>query len=242
MSVLLSLLSWRIEMKRPITGAAGLLCLAMLTQPALAEDTVSEGGTVELVDNPTTKQEDKRGYHNLVTLGFGIFPGTIKGSYRRTLNDKISVMVGAGYGSATWSTTEVTRVLAGAGMDYQPKGNGMHGLYIGPRVDYTSWSFAYSDTIEVSDTDTDTDTSGDTGSDTSQDIELNTSFQSQRLEASAMVGWRWVWDPGASVALGLGPKYTTITREAGAQDDSVSWSGGRTGLGFGAEVRLGWAF
>jgi hypothetical protein len=231
-------------MRQPIIGAAGLLCLAVFTQPALAEDTVSEGSTVELVDNPTTKQEDKRGYQNLVTLGFAFFPGTIKGSYRRTLNDKISVVVGGGFGSATWGTTDVSRVLAGAGMDYQPKGNGMHGFYVGPRVDYTSWSFEYSDTIEVSDTDTDTDTDtgSDTGSDSSQDIDLNANFQSQRIEFSGMVGWRWVWDPGASLALGIGPKFTTITNEAGAQDDSVTWGGGRTGIGFGTEVRLGWAF
>ena len=223
-------------MRHHIVGAAGLLCLAMFTQPALAEDTVSEGGTVELVDNPTTKQEDKRGYQNLVTLGFAILPGTIKGSYRRTLNDKISVMVGGGFGSATWETTDVTRVLAGAGMDYQPKGNGMHGFYMGPRLDYTSWSFEYSDTIEVS------DTGSDTGSDTTQDIDVNAGFQSQRVEVSAMVGWRWIWDPGASLALGLGPKFTTVTNEAGAQDDSVTWNGGRTGIGFGTELRLGWAF
>jgi hypothetical protein len=201
------------------------------------------------VDNPTTKQEDKRGYQNLVTLGFAILPGTIKGSYRRTLSDKTSVMVGGGFGAASWDNLnlDVTRVLFTAGMDYQPKGNGMHGLYMGPRLAFTSWGLEYQNTFEVTDTDTDTDTDtgadtgADTGGDSSNDIDVNAGFTTRRLDASAMIGWRWIWDPGASLALGIGPQYTTVVSEVGVQDEDVELGGG-TGIGFASEVRLGWAF
>ena len=126
-------------------------------------------------------------------------------------------MIGGGFGSAAWQLgsddgATLQRVIGTVGFDYHPIGNGMHGFFVGPRATYTLWSI------------------------TSDEEEA---YSSQRFDIRGLIGYRWIFDPGLSVSLGIGPKYTNIVREAG---DSGELPFGREGVGAATELQLGWAF
>jgi hypothetical protein len=202
-------------MKRILTL---ITAMGLYSTTALADDTESEGeetgyGDVVLTEGGPTEMEDKRDYENLVTLGFGFLPATVKADYRKLINDNFSVMVGGGFGSANWELGDneirFQRIIGNLGADYHPVGNGLHGFYLGPRVSYTQWSAGDDD------------------------------FSSSRLKVSGVIGWRWIFDPGISVALGLGGKYQTILAESGDSGDLVVMT---EGVGTALEFKLGWAF
>jgi hypothetical protein len=195
-----------------------ITAMGLFSTTALADDTESEGeetgyGDIVLTDGGPTEMEDKRDYENLVTLGFGFLPATVKADYRKLLNDNFSVMFGGGFGSANWNLggeeVRFQRVIGNLGADYHPVGNGLHGFYVGPRVSYIQWS------------------AGDDA------------FSSSRLDVRGIAGWRWVLDPGASIALGLGGKYQTVLAETGDSGDSAVL---KEGIGPALEFKLGWAF
>lgn len=196
--------------------------LSLIGSTALAEETETEGEEsgyrdVVLEDGGPTVMEDKRDYDQVVTIGFAIIPATVKTTYRHSVADNLSVMVGAGFGSAEWTlggddNATIRRVISTAGLDYHPVNNGLHGFFIGPRASYTVWS-ADSDGEEV--------------------------YSSARLDVRGLIGWRWIFDPGVAVSIGLGAKYTNIIREAG---DSGDFSFAREGVGAATELQLGWAF
>jgi hypothetical protein len=198
--------------------------LGLIGSTALAEETETETEGEEsgyrdvvLADGGPTVMEDKRDYDQIVTVGFKILPSTVKTTYRHSVSDNLSVMVGAGFGSAAWilggdDNATIQRVISTAGLDYHPVGNGLHGFFIGPRASYTVWS-ADSDGEEV--------------------------FSSTRLDISGLIGWRWIYDPGVAVSIGLGARYTDVIREAG---DSGDFSFIREGVGFAREIQLGWVF
>jgi len=227
----------------------GWVLLGALSGPALADDadedgTISEGHKVELTDNPATTQKDKRGYKNLLVLGVGFFPRTIKGRYQRLLTDRLSLMIGGGYGQyeskdAWWSIydeVERSRRIVQGGFDFHPKGNGMHGFYIGPRVKHTWWRVSYDATwLDW----VDTSTMGD-----EVEVDVRVEEEITTLTVAGIAGWRWVWNPGASLALGLGAQQRNRTgyHISDIEAESADITATQSGLGFAFEFQLGWAF
>jgi hypothetical protein len=99
----------------------------------------------------------------------------------------------------------------------------MHGFFLGPRVNMTYYGIDAGCTEGAC---------GD-GSVTA-------------FSASAIVGWRWIWDPGFSLGLGLGAQYATVVSEAEARNADGSDAVG-TGFSFSGffpdfELNIGWAF
>jgi hypothetical protein len=188
---------------------------------------------VDLVDGGRTKMEDKRDYNNLIVLGVGFFPNTAKLRYRRVISDRVSVMVGGGYGrgSSELFSYDVSRAIGLGGADFHPIGNGLHGFYIGPRVKYTSWNF----TMTVPDPDVDADPAAE------EPATVNAFWNSGKVSLKVLLGYRVVIDPGLSVAIGLGPKYVTKVVETGDESLATFRSGG-VGIGMDLELLLGWAF
>ena len=168
-------------MKRTILS---LTALSLFSGTALADDHETEGEEtgyrdVVLTDSGPTEMEDMRDYDQIVTVGFAILPSTIKLTYRQSISDNLSVMIGTGFGTAEWvlgseNGATMQRVIGTVGLDYHPVGNGMHGFFIGPRASYTQWS-AFS---------------GD------EDI-----YSSGRLDIRGLIGWRWIFDPGVAISI-----------------------------------------
>lgn len=177
---------------------------------------------VELVDYGRFRMPDRRGYKNLVSVGW-LFPIGVTVRYDRLVLDNFSVLAQAGYGllkvgNASWSSWR----LAG-GFNWHPIGNGMHGFFVGPRVQYTDWTIKYEDSAG--------EAKGGVSS----------------LVFSALAGYRWIWDPGFSLGLGLGASYRLSFAEAKAQyadgTEASNVNIGRAGgFGFDLEFTLGWAF
>jgi len=190
---------------------------------------------VDLVDKGRTKMEDKRDYENLVTMDMSFLPSTLKVRYTRLLNDNISVMVGGGYGSSSSTggllgDHKVSRTVVMAGADFHPIGNGLHGFYVGSRLKHTAWHAE-----APTEVDPDPDVEGDETTGTA-------TWDSSKIQIKALIGYRFIIDPGLSVAMGLGPKYTNRVTEAGDDGALGTFKGGKEGMGVGFEFLLGWAF
>lgn len=174
---------------------------------------------VELEESGPLRMEDKRDYRNLVVLGPRLFPPGIGGRYLHSLSDELTLMVGAGYGGIALDflglTAAAERIDARAGLDFQPLGNGMHGFYAGPRVVYKRFIGVLA----------------------ADDAPNPDALTTQTLGAGGVIGWRWIWDPGLSLGLGLGATYTTFL--VGAEDDPDLRL---TGLAPVGELTVGWAF
>jgi hypothetical protein len=83
----------------------------------------------------------------------------------------------------------------------------------------------------------------ETDPDAEDDIDpgnIDAGYSSGKLSLKALVGYRVIIKPGLSIAVGLGPKYTSMVFDTGTDDDSFS-SGG-SGVGVDLEMLLGWAF
>lgn len=187
-----------------------MLCI-LLAATALAEEETGYRDVV-LVDDGPTEMADKRDYTQMITPG--IFGLGVKGRYHVLITDRASLILGGGIGG--WSTEgEVAsgdwlRWQALAGVDIHPIGNGFHGFYLGPRAVYRHGEIGLSD----------------------EDAATR-----DRLMIRGVVGYRWVFDPGASVAIGLGGGARWAQTEGGLFGDSSSVSGMPA-----IEANLSWVF
>jgi hypothetical protein len=136
---------------------------------------------IELVQSGPFKIEDKRGYRNMVVVGPRLLPPGLGGRYIRSVSDHVSVMVGGGYSGWELFGATLRHVDARAGIDYQPIGNGLDGMYIGPRAVYRSFLGSV----------------GDAG------------VETKTMGVGAVVGWRAIFDPGLALGAGVGGVYTT---------------------------------
>ena len=187
------------------TLLAGLLTLS-LAQADEQPPPTSDGRQVILEDDGPTRMDDKREYRNLITPGVTLWPPGVKGRFQHLVTDNLSVMVGGGIGGGAASTCDCEglgwarwQVIAGA--DYHPIGNGMHGLYLGPRVLYRHGGSGFSAL----------------GSDVSTEYDM--------VVYRGIIGYRWIWDPGLSAAVGVGGGYRqklrTYSVDGEATDDSL---------------------
>lgn len=177
---------------------------------------------VELVDYGRFRMPDRRDYKNLISIGW-LFPVGATVRYDRLILDNFSVLGQLGFGSIKFGNTTWTSWRVAGGFNWHPIGNGMHGFFLGPRVQYTDWTLKYEDSEGVA--------KGGVSS----------------IVASGIVGYRWIWDPGFSLGLGLGAAYRATLAEASVEySDGTEASNVETdrasGLGFDMEFTLGWAF
>lgn len=177
---------------------------------------------VDIYEQGRFRMRDKRGYENLVILGPRIIPPGLAVRYDRLLSDRVSVLAGVGYGSIGSGDVRFSRIEGLLGMNWHPIGNGMHGFFLGPRLKIDKWTL--------------TVTEGDSGGDGSITA----------IGAGAVAGWRWIWDPGFSLGLGIGGQYISIASEAAAtyEDGTEASTGSFNVDGFVPtfEFTLGWAF
>lgn len=189
------------------------------TASAWADEDRPEKPEIELVESGPFRMKDKRGYRNLVVIGPRLFPPGIGGRYMRSVDDHLTVMVGGGYSG--WQIFGVTaqHVDLRAGVDLEPLGNGLHGLYLGPRVTYRSFF-----------------------GDVSSGGESVGSIRTETLGLGGVAGWRVVIDPGLSFGAGLGMSY--LTWVGGEDADVLEQQGDLRIVGMVpvAEVTVGWAF
>jgi len=190
------------------------MILMLVSALASAADVVIE-------DDGPHVMADKREYRNLVTPGLIMWPPGAKVRLQRSITDHASVIVGGGLASGHIGGCDCeglgwARYQVMAGADYHPIGNGMHGPYLGARVLYRHGGAATSLF--------------------SQDV----STEHDMLTARGILGYRWIMDPGLSVALGVGAGYRESLRtySAGESETSV----GLQTLVPAAEVNLSWAF
>lgn len=185
--------------------------------PALAQ---AADRHVELVDDGPMQMRDKRDYDTLVVIGPRLFPPGIGGRVLRSLSDEVTLMVGAGYGGFDLRLfglrAAAQRIDARAGLDLQPLGNGMHGFYVGPRVVYKMFVGEAA--------------AGDSSA----------AIHTQTLGVGGALGWRWVWDPGLSVGIGVGAAWNQFLVDAGEYDDDPEIA--LIGLAPLGEFTIGWAF
>ena len=174
-------------------------------------------GDVVLVDDGPHQMNDKREYRSQIVGGVGVLPLTAKGRFQHLLTDNLSVIVGGGYGHSLLtvgdSSAGVERMITLVGADYHPMGNGLHGLYIGPRARW-SWYTVGANAAPV--------------------------YQTGKLSVQGVVGYRAVIDPGLTLSAGVGMRYVESTHVIGDPSADRGWE--RTGLGGTVEVGLGWAF
>ena len=187
-----------------------MLMFLALMQPAAAGDVV-------LVDDGPHEMADKREYRNQIVAGVGLLPLTAKGRYQRLLTDNVSLMVGGAYGRSLLSVGDssggIERVSTLVGADLHPMGNGLHGLYIGPRAKWSCYTVG---------------------------LNADPLYASHKLSVQGIIGYRAVFDPGLTVSAGVGMRYVESIHQIGDPAEDRGWE--RTGLGGTAELNLGWAF
>jgi len=229
-------------MKRILVAIATFALLGTAVAPsAFAQDradygtegeTTEESGyrNVDIYEAGRFRMRDKRDYENIIILGPIFIPPGMSVRYDRGISDRFSVVAGFGLGilnlddgdDGESASLRSFRFLAGA--NWQPIGNGMHGFFVGPRIRYNTYNVSVdcSDGEECSD--------GSVGT----------------LGIGAVLGWRWIWDPGFSLGLGLGGQYFSVVSESSAtySDGSETGSGSVSYDGFlpAFEFTLGWAF
>ncbi len=216
--------------------AAAAILTTSLASSAIAQD-VGDGDpqtapaeetgyrNVDIYESGRFRMRDKRNYENLIILGPTILPPGLNVRYDRGLSDRISLVVGAGYGAIGSKEGGVNSGFSSirglVGMNWQPIGNGMHGFYLGPRVRVNYFN------VKVSG-------DGDTA---------NGSITT--LGVAAVVGYRWIWDPGFSLGLGLGGQYFTAVSQTNGRDaegNDVEADFNFDGFFPAIEFTLGWAF
>jgi opacity protein-like surface antigen len=195
------------------------------TDPQTAPAEESGYGNVDIYEAGRFRMRDKRNYENLIILGPTILPPGLNVRYDRGLSDRISLVVGAGYGAIGAKDGEVASGFSSirglVGMNWQPIGNGMHGFYLGPRVRVNHFSVKVSGDGETAN-----------GSITT-------------LGVAAVVGYRWIWDPGFSLGLGLGGQYFAAVNQTNGRDaegNEVEADFNFDGFFPAIEFTLGWAF
>ncbi len=183
---------------------------------------------VDIYEQGRFRMRDKRDYENMIILGPSFIPPGVNVRYDRLLVDRLSVFVGAGYGSLSTGDVKLTRISGRLGANLHPIGNGMHGFFVGPRLGIVQNTLA----VEVEE--------DSTGTSASSDGSLTT------FSAGAVGGWRWIWDPGFSLSIGLGAQYLSVVTEVEAQtsDGEEASTGSLNFDGFlpAFEFTLGWAF
>ncbi|MFT5679931.1 MAG: hypothetical protein ACI8RZ_000836 [Myxococcota bacterium] len=183
----------------------------------LAMMATAEAGEIVLVDDGPHEMSDKREYRNQIVGGVGVFPMTAKGRFQHLVTDNVSLMVGGSYGRSLLTISDssggLERVSTLIGADYHPMGNGLHGLYIGPRAKWSCYT-----------------------------VGLNEEplYQSGKLSVQGIIGYRAVFDPGLTLAVGVGLRYIDSVSQIGDPSEDLRWQ--RTGLGGAAELNVGWAF
>jgi len=178
---------------------------------------------VDIYEQGRFRMRDKRDYRNLVIVAPRIIPPGIALRYDRLLSDKISLVLGAGFGSVGTGDVRLQRIEGLLGMNWHPIGNGMHGFFLGPRVRINQYSLIVKD-----------------GGGSSSNGSVTT------IGGGAVAGWRWIWDPGFSLGLGLGAQYLSAVSSADATNaDGTSASTGTfnfDGVFPVIEITLGWGF
>lgn len=152
---------------------------------------------VYLKDRGPHVMEDMRDYHHLVMVTPLFIPLGAKVRYHHAINDRSSLIVGLGYAGLGTADGSLVRTHLRAGLDLHPIGNGMSGFYLGPRITRNTWKMR--------------DCCGEGES-------LHT------VGGSAVLGYRWITDPGLTVGLGAGAGYTAV-HTSGADEDYRSLSG-----------------
>lgn len=199
----------------------GLLALA-LAAATPAHAAADEAPPPERPVTRTTRSErrqERRGERvdHLLVVGPSIVPLGITGRYQRLVTEHISVLAGAGYGGlgaeieGTGVRASRTKALVGA--DYHPGDGGLRGFYVGPRIDWRSWTASASgleDTLEL-----------------------------DRLSVEGIAGWRFVGDGGLSLGLGAGLGYVSNVGTVPSQDLTFLTD---DGVRLRTEVTLGFAF
>ncbi|MEL6344603.1 MAG: hypothetical protein AAFV53_15920 [Myxococcota bacterium] len=199
-----------------------MLSALLMSTLAMSPDALADGRRVELVDDGPTLMHDKREYRTLMTPGVMLATPGVKVRMQRLVTDNVSVMVGGGIGGGGISSCDCAglswaRWQAVGGIDVHPIGNGFHGPYLGPRVLYRHGDARF----------------GLFGADAETARDL--------LAVRGIVGYRWVFDPGLSVAIGVGGSHRQSLR-------TYTVDGEQTGATVAnlvvpaAEFNLSWAF
>lgn len=224
-----------------VFAVAGLT-LGTFTSTASAQDradygtegeTTEEAGyrNVDIYEAGRFRMRDKRDYENIIILGPLFIPPGLSVRYDRGISDRFSVVAGFGLGilglgdnDSTGDSASLMSLRFLAGANWQPIGNGMHGFYVGPRVRYNTY------TVSVDCSNGAECANGSVGT----------------LGVGAVAGWRWIWDPGFSLGLGLGGQYFAVVSQASAtySDGTETGSGSVKYDGFlpAFEFTMGWAF
>ncbi|MEQ1566783.1 MAG: hypothetical protein ABMA64_14170 [Myxococcota bacterium] len=186
---------------------------------ATRSEEAPEKPEIVLIEAGPFEMKDKRGYKTQIILGPRFIPPGIGGRVLRSLDDNLTLMVGGGYSNWSLFGLSARHVDARAGLDLQPLGNGMHGVYLGPRVVYRS--------LEAS---------------VASFGEPVVEHRSGSLGVGAVAGWRSVWNPGLSAGFGLGATYNSWV--AGEDADVIEQEGDVKVLGIlpVVEATLGWSF
>jgi hypothetical protein len=197
------------------------------TDPETAPAEESGYRNVDIYEAGRFRMRDKRNYRNMVILGPNILPPGLNVRYDRAISDRVSLIVGAGYGAIggkddeSGTATGFSTIRGLVGMNWQPIGNGMHGFYLGPRVRVNNYN------VKVSG-------DGDT-----------TNGSITTIGVAAVVGYRWIWDPGFSLGVGFGGQYlSAISQTNGTDSEGNEVEAGFNFDGFlpSFEFTLGWAF
>lgn len=196
-----------------------MMNLLMLGALALSD---AEAKDVVLVDSGPAEMEDKRGYSTLVTPGVMAWPPGVKVRVQQQITDHASVMLGAGLAGGRiegcdCDGLEWVRWQAIAGADYHPLGNGMHGPYVGPRVLYRH------------------------GGTSASLWESEATAEQDLLVVRGIVGYRWIFDPGLSVAAGIGGGVRQSLRTYGV-DGEEAGAISSASIVPSLELNLSWAF
>lgn len=179
---------------------------------------------VELVETGPFRMENKRGYENLVIVAPQFIPPGVRVRYDRLLADNFSLVTAVSVGAASVNGGAGIFSVGGTlGGNWHPLKNGMHGFFLGPRVSMQYYGI-----------------DAGCGDEACADGSVTT------FGAGAIVGWRWIWNPGFSLGLGVGAQYATIVSEAEARSSDGSDAVG-SGFSFSGilpdfELNIGWAF
>jgi hypothetical protein len=157
-------------------------------------------------------------YRNVITVGPRLLPPGIGGRYMRSFSDDVTGMIGAGYGGFAIGGVDfgvgIERWDLRAGLDLEPQGEGLRGVYVGPRLVYRHF--------------------------TAQAGSAENAVASQTMGLGAVVGFRWIWDPGFTLGGGVGLSYDVFLAGRGNLDDDDEIR--LRGLTPVVEVTIGWAF